>query len=331
MRKMADAAWICGDPGMQYDTTINDWHPCINTARINASNPCSEYMFLDDSACNLASLNLREVPARADGEFDVESFRAAARRRSPRWRSSSTTRRIRPSEDRARTATRSARSASATRTSARCSCRARPAVRQRAGPRVRGGDHRAHVRRGVRDVARKIAARRDRARSPATPRTRRRSSRSCASTARAVERIDSALRAVRSHAGGARVVGRRDRDRPRSTASATARRRCSRRPARSRFLMDCDTTGIEPDIAIVKYKRLVGGGLLKIVNQTVPEALAQARLRRARGRGDRRAHRREGHDRGRAVPQGRAPAGVRLRVPRARTARARSTTWATSA
>ena len=51
---MANAAWICGDPGIQYDTTINDWHPCINTARINASNPCSEYMFLDDSACNLA-------------------------------------------------------------------------------------------------------------------------------------------------------------------------------------------------------------------------------------------------------------------------------------
>ena len=54
MRKMADAAWICGDPGIQYDTTINDWHPCINTSRINASNPCSEYMFLDDSACNLS-------------------------------------------------------------------------------------------------------------------------------------------------------------------------------------------------------------------------------------------------------------------------------------
>src|SRR5581483_5582841 len=58
MRKMAESAWVCGDPGMQFDTTVNDWHPCSNTARINASNPCSEYMFLDDSACNLASLNL---------------------------------------------------------------------------------------------------------------------------------------------------------------------------------------------------------------------------------------------------------------------------------
>src|SRR3569833_1076354 len=73
MRKMADAAWVCGDPGMQYDTTINDWHPCINTARINASNPSSEYMFLDDSACNLASLNLRKFQ-QADGELDIEAF-----------------------------------------------------------------------------------------------------------------------------------------------------------------------------------------------------------------------------------------------------------------
>src|SRR5438874_9983415 len=76
MRKMADAAWICGDPGIQYDTTVNDWHPCINTARINASNPCSEYMFLDDSACNLASLNLMKFRTEA-GEMDVEAFKRA--------------------------------------------------------------------------------------------------------------------------------------------------------------------------------------------------------------------------------------------------------------
>ena len=55
MRKIAEAAHLCGDPGMQYDTTINDWHTCPNTGRINATNPCSEYMFLDDSACNLAA------------------------------------------------------------------------------------------------------------------------------------------------------------------------------------------------------------------------------------------------------------------------------------
>src|SRR5438045_9769691 len=81
MRKMTYAAWICGYPGMQYDSTINDWHPCINTSRINASNPCSEYMFLDDSACNLASLNLlkfqRSAEAGVAGDLDVEAFRRA--------------------------------------------------------------------------------------------------------------------------------------------------------------------------------------------------------------------------------------------------------------
>ena len=76
MRQIAEATWQCGDPGMQFDTTINRWHPCKNTARINASNPCSEYMFLDDSACNLASLNLMKFVG-PDGQFDVEAFRHA--------------------------------------------------------------------------------------------------------------------------------------------------------------------------------------------------------------------------------------------------------------
>src|ERR1700687_4320575 len=75
LHRMADSAWHCGDPGMQYDTTINRWHTCKNTARINASNPCSEYMFLDDSACNLSSLNL--VKFASTGVFDVESYKRA--------------------------------------------------------------------------------------------------------------------------------------------------------------------------------------------------------------------------------------------------------------
>src|SRR4051794_13752044 len=77
-RQMAEAAWICGDPGIQYDTTINDWHTSANTDRIYASNPCSEYMFLNDTACNLASLNLMKF-VRDDGEFDAEAYRYAAR------------------------------------------------------------------------------------------------------------------------------------------------------------------------------------------------------------------------------------------------------------
>jgi ribonucleoside-diphosphate reductase alpha chain len=78
MNQIADAAWQCGDPGLQFDTTVNDWHPCINTDRIYASNPCSEYMFLDNSACNLASLNLMKF-RKDDGGFETDRFLAAVR------------------------------------------------------------------------------------------------------------------------------------------------------------------------------------------------------------------------------------------------------------
>ena len=78
MRLIAEGTWVCGDPGMQFDTTVNEWHTCPNTDRINASNPCSEYMFLDDSACNLASINLMKFVT-DDGEFDAHAFKAACR------------------------------------------------------------------------------------------------------------------------------------------------------------------------------------------------------------------------------------------------------------
>jgi ribonucleoside-diphosphate reductase alpha chain len=74
MKKIAEATWLCGDPGMQFDTTINKWHTSKNTARINASNPCSEYMFLDNSACNLASFNLMKY-VNAAGVFDINAYR----------------------------------------------------------------------------------------------------------------------------------------------------------------------------------------------------------------------------------------------------------------
>src|SRR5262249_18629578 len=76
MREVGQAAWECADPGMQYDTTINEWHTCPASGRINASNPCSEYMHLDNSACNLASLNLMKF-IDDEGTFDVKSFRKA--------------------------------------------------------------------------------------------------------------------------------------------------------------------------------------------------------------------------------------------------------------
>ena len=76
--KIAHAAWACADPGLQYDTTINEWHTCPEGGRINASNPCSEYMFLDDTACNLASLNLMQF-RHDDGSFDIEAFEHSCR------------------------------------------------------------------------------------------------------------------------------------------------------------------------------------------------------------------------------------------------------------
>ena len=78
LRRMAECAWQCGDPGVQYDTTINNWHTCPNSGRINASNPCSEYMFLDDTACNLASINLMKFRM-DDGSFDYKRFQSACR------------------------------------------------------------------------------------------------------------------------------------------------------------------------------------------------------------------------------------------------------------
>ena len=118
LRQIADAAWRCADPGVQYDTTINDWHTCPNSGRINASNPCSEYMHVDDSACNLASLNLMKF-RRADGTFDVEAFEHAVDSCCSRRRSSSARRATRPRRS-AATRAPSASSGSATRTSARC-------------------------------------------------------------------------------------------------------------------------------------------------------------------------------------------------------------------
>ncbi len=76
MQQIARAAWRCADPGVQYDTTINRWHTCKESGRINASNPCSEYMFLDDSACNLASINLMKF-VNDDGSFNIDGFRHA--------------------------------------------------------------------------------------------------------------------------------------------------------------------------------------------------------------------------------------------------------------
>jgi ribonucleoside-diphosphate reductase alpha chain len=280
MRKMADAAWICGDPGIQFDSTINDWHPCINTSRINASNPCSEYMFLDDSACNLASLNLRKFQrprtgpeqdgaAIDDGELDLEAFRRAVATTitameiivdnssypTPQIAENSYAfrplglgyanlgallmSRSLPYDGEAGRAYAAAITAlmcgEAYRTSARIAADA-------TGPFVGYADNETPFLR----VMRKHRG--------------------------AVDRIDTSLvpkgllAAAREAWDGAIELGERYGFRNGQTTVLAPTGTIA-------FLMDCDTTGIEPDIAIVKYKRLVGGGLLKIVNHTVPEAL----------------------------------------------------------
>jgi ribonucleoside-diphosphate reductase alpha chain len=278
MRKMAEAAWICGDPGIQYDTTINDWHPCINTARINASNPCSEYMFLDDSACNLASLNLRKFqrPNGADGEvgggdLDVEAFRRACQititameiivdnSSYPTERIAENSYRFRPlglgyANLGALLMSRSlpydsepGRAYAAAITSLMCGEAYRTSARIAAdatGPFPGYAENETPFLR----VMRKHRS--------------------------ACEGIDNGfvpyelMQAARESWDGAIELGQRYGFRNGQTTVLAPTGTIA-------FLMDCDTTGIEPDIAIVKYKRLVGGGLLKIVNHTVPEALAK--------------------------------------------------------
>jgi ribonucleoside-diphosphate reductase alpha chain len=276
MRKMAEAAWICGDPGIQYDSTVNDWHPCINTARINASNPCSEYMFLDDSACNLASLNLRKfqrvTPAGAgagSGDLDVEAFRRACattitameiivdNSSYPTPRIAENSYAFRPlglgfANLGALLMSRSlpydsepGRAYAAAITAIMCGEAYRQSARIAAdatGPFAGYADNETPFLR----VMRKHRA--------------------------AVERIDGALvpydimQAARESWDQAIELGERYGFRNGQTTVLAPTGTIA-------FLMDCDTTGVEPDIALVKYKRLVGGGLLKIVNQTVPEAL----------------------------------------------------------
>ena len=118
LHEMAESAWQCGDPGMQYDTTVNRWHTCKATDRINASNPCSEYMFLDDTACNLASLNLLKFLG-TNGQFDSEGFRHARGRHHHRAGNSGGQRKLSRRKESGAIRTITVRSASAMRTWAR--------------------------------------------------------------------------------------------------------------------------------------------------------------------------------------------------------------------
>ncbi len=273
MRKMADAAWICGDPGIQYDSTVNDWHPCINTARINASNPCSEYMFLDDSACNLASLNLRRFQrTNADGsagELDVEAFRRACATTITAMEiivdnSSYPTSKIAENSYAYRPLGLGYANLGALLMSRSLPYDSEPGRAYAAAiTAIMCGEAYRTSARIAADATGPFAGYADNE----TPFLRvMRKHRS------AVERIDAALvpydvmQAARESWDEAIELGQRYGFRNGQVTVLAPTGTIA-------FLMDCDTTGVEPDIAIVKYKRLVGGGLLKIVNQTVPEAL----------------------------------------------------------
>jgi len=270
MRKMADAAWICGDPGIQYDTTINDWHPCINTARINASNPCSEYMFLDDSACNLASLNLRKFQ-RADGEFEVEAFRRACQTTITAMEiivdnSSYPTPRIAENSYKFRPLGLGYANLGALLMSRSLPYDSEPGRAYSAAiTAIMCGEAYKQSARISADATGPFAGYSDNETPFLKVMRKHRAS---------VDRIDSALvpydmmQAARDAWDGAIELGQKYGFRNGQTTVLAPTGTIA-------FLMDCDTTGVEPDIAIVKYKRLVGGGLLKIVNNTVPEALSK--------------------------------------------------------
>jgi len=267
MRLIAEGTHVCGDPGLQYDTTINRWHTCPQSGRINASNPCSEYMFLDDSACNLASLNLMKF-RREDGSYDVEAFQRAIRiliiaqellvdhGSYPTAQIALKSHEFRPlglgyanlgslvmslglpyDSEQARAiagAITAIMTGTAYAVSADLACALGVFSRFQANRQDMLRVINMH-RDAISDIAPKHC--------PAELLTAAKNS------------WDQALALGQSH-------GFRNAQVTVLAPTGTIG-----------FMMDCDTTGVEPDIALVKYKLLAGGGMLKIVNNTVPMAL----------------------------------------------------------
>src|SRR4051812_23300747 len=269
-RAIADAAWQCGDPGLQYDTTVNAWHTSAGTARINASNPCSEYMYLDDSACNLASLNLRKFQ-NGDGELDVEPFKKAVEltilaQEIIVGNATYPTKKIEENSHRFRPLGLGFANLGAMLMSRGLSYDSAPA-RAYAGAITSIMTGWAYRTSAV--IARDVTGPFDGYPENEEPflavmKKHRQKAEKIDSTwvpsdmmAAARTTWDEAIALGREHGyrnGQATVIA------PTGTIG---------------FMMDCDTTGIEPDIALIKYKRLVGGGMIKIVNNTLSEALTK--------------------------------------------------------
>ena len=269
MKQISDAAWVCGDPGMQFHTTVNNWHTSSNTAPINASNPCSEYMFLDDTACNLASLNLMKF-RRADKEFDVESFRRAVQ---------VTITAMEIEVDNASYPT----------------------------PKIAENSHEyrplglGYANLGALLMSRGLAYDSDEGRAMAAAITSLMCGEAYKQSALISREMgpfngfaknrEPMLNVMTKHGVHAERISKDyiasdlwDAQCKVWSDVVEFGKKYGIRNSQATvlaptgtigFMMDCDTTGVEPDIALVKYKKLVGGGLLKIVNQTVPEALAK--------------------------------------------------------
>jgi ribonucleoside-diphosphate reductase alpha chain len=299
MQKISDATWHCGDPGMQYDTTVNRWHTSKNTARINASNPCSEYMFLDDSACNLASLNLLKFAP--NGTFDVEAYRHAVD-------ITITAQEILVDN-----------AGYPTEIIGKNSHDYRPlglgyanlgALLMAAGlpyDSDAGRDYAACVTAIMCGEAYLQSSKIAEQCQPLTPITDTVQNRLGVTTAEDMPGAacpgwyinrEPFLDVIRMHRACVNNIGATNL---RGVSSATAQlpelieasKQCwdealshgEKHGYRNSqvtvlaptgtigFMMDCDTTGIEPDLALIKYKKLVGGGMIKIVNNTVPSAL----------------------------------------------------------
>jgi ribonucleoside-diphosphate reductase alpha chain len=268
LRQMAEAAWECADPGVQYDTTINTWHTLPNTSRINASNPCSEYMSIDDSACNLASLNLLKF-RKEDGEFDIEAFEHAvdvvflAQEIAVGYSSYPT-----PEIERNAKAFRQlglgyanlgallmargfpydsdegrAYAAAITALMTGRSYRKSAEVAKRMGP-FAGYQPNAAAMTGV--IAKHRAA---------------------------VGNIDHSSSVPNDLLAAARRAWDEALERGEVSGFRNAQATVLAPTGTISFMMDCDTTGVEPDFSLVKSKKLVGGGEITIVNKTVPMAL----------------------------------------------------------
>ncbi len=270
MRAISEGTWVCGDPGMQFDTTVNEWHTSPNTARINASNPCSEYMFLDDSACNLSSLNLMTF-VKADGEFDVEAYRAACRVMITAQEilvdnSSYPTPAIAKNSHAFRPL-----GLGYANLGALLMSRGLPydsdAGRDFAGAitAVMTGEAYAQSARIARDHGGPFAGY-DINREPFLRVMRKH--RDAIKDINGKHVPDDLLAGAKQAWDDAVELGE---DFGYRNAQATV----LAPTGTIGFMMDCDTTGVEPDIALVKYKKLVGGGMMKIVNQTVPMALGK--------------------------------------------------------